>query len=126
MRALYFGFIKKKMAANYIRIKKVPITCHWPVEVCKCYFLMDDCIIFQPKKAEGSDDEEDEDAKGKMKPNSGNGADLPNYKWIQVIGDRFAIFVIVKFALPYTQGPNNNYCQYYHSSPMLSFSDGNR
>ena len=55
---------------------------------------MDDCIIFQPKKAQGSDDEEDEDAKGKMKPSSGNGADLPNYKWIQVIGDRFAAFAV--------------------------------
>lgn len=73
------------------------------------------CIIFQPKKAEGSDDEEDEDAKGKMKPNSGNGADLANYKWIQVIGDFSYCFVCFKicFAL-HTGNPRQ-------LLPVLSF-----
>ena len=53
----------------------------------------------EDKKAD-SEDEDDPKEKGKLKPNSGNGCDLPNYKWTQTLSEiELRIPIKVNFVL---------------------------
>ncbi len=50
-------------------------------------------IVKEDEKKEAEEEEDPADA-GKMVPNAGNGADLPDYKWIQTLSD---IEVVIKY-----------------------------
>lgn len=54
-------------------------------------------VVEEEKKSSDNDEEEDEKDKGKLKPNLGNGADMPNYRWTQTLNE---IEVKIPFGVP--------------------------
>lgn len=51
------------------------------------------------KEEDAEDEEEDEKEKNKLRPNSGNGADLPNYRWTQTLQDLEVSDINVMYAI---------------------------
>ena len=59
---------------------------------------------------DGSDSDDDESAKGKLKPNVGNGADLPNYKWTQVSNSYIVVVHYGREVCVWGEGGSNCDC----------------